>query len=412
ATIVQVAAGDAIDAEALTQLPLPARIQPLRDAKRRQSIGIYATPPANAQVQASREQAVAEVDLQPWDRLGDRLGTVPFALRVPYRGAEAAARALYGTTGFRVSLDFKPCDCGPIAIGNIRIGRVSVVVTGGGGQGAPNPDVPTDQAIATSTVATILSCSIAGADVAFAFDASVHEALEVPRVTGGPHRLAVKTTPNVGITRITSRDVPELASRLAEGNLGQKLLAALLRPAVFAVRGVQNVLGNALENLAPKDLEGLFSQLAEALATDIMLERKPPADPGDPLPPAQKLQFDLTRSLLKIGAEAVDMGGSIVPADRRPAALVIGRARSVGDRTVVSAGARIQDFRNPKFQWSTAVPGAQFVGGTTRSTVEVSYPSGSPLRLTFNVVDDDDLSITLDGEMQRTAPLVDILVLR
>lgn len=395
AEVVSVEAGSSIAPGELDGLSISGKVEALKAKRRRQMIGIYTTGAAQA-IPSFREKAVALLDLGASDRLG-LVNGAPFAMHVPDDGVEAAIRALYEPSGFRASLDFQPCPCGPILIGDIRVERLEISFGGGGGSGAP-PEEPSTGGVPTKTVSSSLSCTIAGVDLAFAFDVHLDEALEIRRVQE-VRKLDVKAAPRVDVTRLTSADVPDLANKLHEGNLGQRLLSALLRPAVAFSRGVQDAIGNGIENIAPRDIGAVFSELADALSDDIPLASPPPPHPPAPPPPAKKLQFDFSEEVV-VGDDAVDLGGFVLIADRQPAALTKGRATKSSNQTLVTMTAFTRDFRNPTFTWTTSATGAQIIAPANVSTVHVSYPSGTPLLLRLDIRDDDRLSLTLDGELR------------
>jgi len=212
------------------------------------------------------------------------------------------------------------------------------------------------------------------------------------RTVDGANRLAVRSAVRISITRLTSADVPDLASRLHDGNLGQRILAALLRPAVAVARGAQKIIGTAAEKFAPKNLGGVLTKLADAFSSDIPL-------PSPPAPP-KKLQFDFSEDIL-VSAGAVDLGGFALLVDRKPSAVVLGFAHKSGHQTIVTALAITKDFRNPTFAWTPGVEGAQIIGPANGSAVDVSYPFGAPLLLRVTVGDDDGLSLTIDGQLRN-----------
>lgn len=404
AEVLSVPGGTPVDPASLAGLSLPLIALALANAKRRQSIGIYVTPSRNDGERALRKLALAEADLGVAERLVSAEPVVPFAIRVPYHGVEAAVRAPLARTNFRLSHEGAPCSCGLIQVDSVKVSRVAIFLAGGGGGGAP-PGSSSTPGTPTNTVRTLVGCSLAGVDAETAFDLDLQETL-VRKALGSVHKVTVTKDVDLRVRQLVGNNVVDKQAELAQGNLLQKLLAQLMRPAVAVSKDVRNLLGRIGTNLLEDFPDGPFGILAAALVADILipLGLDPNQPPPVPVPIAKKLQLDV--DTLRVLDDRVDIIGSGRLVDRHPRAFATAVIRKQGTTTQVRATAGLFDMRNTNandIAWTSST--GTFVGPATGNTVTVSYDGNEALSLGFTAHDADLQVASVNGVVKSVAGL-------
>jgi hypothetical protein len=337
--------------------------------RRRQTIALY--PPTDS-ARALREQACRAVDLGVSDRLSG--SSVPFAARLEYRGLEDLIEATLATTDGRLSHTFAPCACGLVQVESVSVRQLSVSLGGGGGLGAPS--APPPAGTSQRAVQTTFSCRIADIPAEFLFDVSLIEHLSTGEIRG-VEKMLVDPTVAVTVRQIVGPGLPERVDELAAGDLGQRLLAQLLRPANRVVNRVRGATGELIERLAPDQVLGTFGEVGAALVPDIPIPREAPFE--GPL-----LKVQLATDRVEVSEDRVELIGRATVAPRQ---VVVGfGATTIGPR--VRAQAVTADVRAPTFLWSTDT--GTIEGPANGRTVTVRYPAGAPYQLTLRVDNPDE----------------------
>lgn len=402
AVVEHVRAGEDIAPGSLEGLEPVAIAARLINANRRQSIGIYLAGEGNALQKSARATALKQVDLGVASRLSPSADSVPFAIRIPYRGVEAAIEALLAASDGRFSHEGRACDCGLFQLDEANVDRVSILLGGGGGSGAPGgisgTGTPTD------IVDSAMTCSFAGLDLDAQFTLHQRETLSRRRI-GGVGRLIVESEVSVVIDRILGKNPADFQDQLADGSFGARLLAQLIRPSVAITRNLRERVGDiatgVLEDFADTLSAGAFGTLAAALANDILIPLGiDPDNPPEPIPTAQKLLLDVDS--VRVGADRVDIvgGGRSVP--RVPRAMIFGRRRQQNGRTRLLARAVLIEMRDTppgNIVWSSAT--GTFVGSNIGASVVIEYEQGEALALAMSATDADLQTASIDGVATR-----------